>query len=178
MSLVRVAALEPLAEAVLVPVEEALRAGFGVAVERCGALGRPDYAWDEARAQYNAPLILKRMLDTAARDPSKLLAVTARDLYIPMLSFVYGLAQLGGRVAVISLERLRTEHYGLDPDEALLAVRAKKEALHEVGHLFGLVHCPDTRCAMALATGIRQLDMKQPSLCAGCAALASERHGD
>jgi archaemetzincin len=72
------------------------------------------------------------------------------------------------------MARLRTEYYGLPPDEELLSVRARKEALHEVGHLFGLVHCPDASCAMALSTGIRQLDRKQPSLCAGCAALAGE----
>jgi archaemetzincin len=66
----------------------------------------------------------------------------------------------------------------LPPDEELLRIRARKEALHEAGHLFGLVHCPDTSCAMALSTGIRQLDQKQPSLCAGCAALASEGRND
>ena len=174
MMVLRVAPMEALDEALLAAVMESLRHGYGIQVERRAALGKPAFAWDGARGQYSAPLILRRLLDGAAAGSDKLLAVTGQDLYIPMLSFVYGQAQLGGRVAVVSLARLRTEYYGLPGDEELLRVRARKEALHEVGHLLGLVHCPDASCAMALATGIRQLDQKQPSLCAGCAALARE----
>lgn len=174
MMVLRVASMEDLDEALLAAIAESLRHGYGVEVTRSAALGQPDFAWDEARRQYSAPLILRRLLDAAAAGADKLLAVTGQDLYIPMLSFVYGQAQLGGQVAVVSVARLRTEYYGLPPDEELLRVRARKEALHEVGHLFGLVHCPDTNCAMALSTGIRPLDQKQPSLCAGCAALAGE----
>jgi archaemetzincin len=174
MMVLRVAPMGELDEALLAAIVESLRHGYGVDVERCAALGEPAFAWDGARGQYSAPLILRRLLDGAAAGSDKLLAVTGHDLFIPMLSFVYGQAQLGGQVAVVSMARLRTEYYGLPPDEELLRVRAGKEALHEVGHLFGLVHCPDASCAMALSTGIRQLDRKQPSLCAGCAALAGD----
>jgi len=174
MMVLRVAPMGNLDEALLAAIVESLRHGYGVEVKRSAALGEPGFAWDGARGQYSAPLILRHLLDGVAAGSGKLLAVTEQDLYIPMLSFVYGQAQLGGQVAVVSIARLRTEHYGLPPDEELLRVRARKEALHEVGHLFGLVHCPDTSCAMALSTGIRQLDEKQPSLCAGCAVLAGE----
>lgn len=174
MMVLRVAPMGELDEALLAAIVESLRQGYGVQVDRCAAFGEPGFAWDGAREQYSAPLILRRLLNGAAAGSDKLLAVTGQDLYIPMLSFVYGQAQLGGQVAVVSMARLRTGFYGLPPDEELLRVRARKEALHEVGHLFGLVHCPDASCAMALSTGIRQLDQKQPSLCAGCAALARE----
>lgn len=174
----RVAPMEHLDEPLLAAIEASLRQGYGIDVERLAPLGEPEFAWDDARGQYNAPLILRHLLDRVADGggdvSARLLAVTGKDLYIPMLSFVYGLAQLGGRVAVVSTARLRPEYYGLPPDEELQRIRARKEAVHEAGHLFGLVHCPDTSCAMALSTGIRQLDLKQPSLCAGCAALASE----
>jgi len=174
----RVAPMERLDESLLAAIRESLRQGYGVEVEQGAALGEPGFAWDGEREQYNSPLILRRLLDSASNGrgvgPARLLAVTGKDIYIPMLSFVYGQAQLGGRVAVVSTARLRPEYYGLPPDAELLQIRARKEALHEVGHLFGLVHCPDASCAMALSTGIRQLDLKQPSLCAGCAALASE----
>jgi archaemetzincin len=174
----QVAPMERLDESLLAAIRESLRQGYGVEVEPGAALGEPAFAWDDKRGQYSAPVILRRLLDGVGADygagRSRLLAVTGRDLYIPMLSFVYGQAQLGGRVAVVSLARLRPEFYGLPPDEELLTIRARKEALHEVGHLFGLVHCPEVNCAMTLSTGIQQLDRKQPSLCAGCAALASE----
>ena len=179
MIALRVAPLEPLdedptGELLLASIRDSLRQGYGIEVERAAPFGEPGFAWDGERSQYNAPLILRRLLDVSANSSTRLLAVTGLDLYIPMLSFVYGQAQLGGKVAVVSMARLRPEYYGLPPDEELLQIRARKEALHEVGHLFGLVHCPDVNCAMALSTGIRQLDRKQPSLCAGCAALASE----
>jgi len=174
MSVLRVAPMESMDETLLAAIVESLRHGFGIDVEPCSALGEPAFASDAARGQFSAPLILRRLLDDGATGADKLLAVTGRDLYIPMLSFVYGQAQLGGQVAVVSIARLRTEYYGLPPDAELLRVRARKEALHEVGHLFGLVHCPDASCAMALSTGIHQLDIKQPALCAGCAALAGE----
>jgi archaemetzincin len=91
-----------------------------------------------------------------------------------MLSFVFGHAQLGGRVAVVSLARLRQEFYGLPPDPGLLRERAAKEALHEVGHAFGLVHCVDSECAMSLSTGIEQVDAKQAAYCDTCRALLRE----
>jgi archaemetzincin len=168
----RVAPLEGLDAALLASLAAALRSGYGIEVDVTEPLGPPDFALDVERNQSNAPEILKSLL-ARDRDQGKLLAVTARDLFIPMLSFVYGQAQLDGRVAVVSMARLSTEFYGMPPDPDLLDVRARKEALHEVGHLFGLLHCPDPNCAMALSTGIRQLDRKQPALCAGCSALAS-----
>lgn len=183
MSVLRVAPMEQVEEALLATIEESLRHCFGVEVQRHSALGAPEYAWDGARRQYSAPLILRRLLtelesDGGADGSSRLLAVTGRDLFIPMLSFVYGQAQLGGRAGVVSVARLRSEFYALAPDEELLKVRACKEALHEAGHLFGLVHCSDTSCVMALSTGVGQIDLKQPLLCAGCAALAAEGRGE
>jgi archaemetzincin len=173
----RVAPLEAVDQALLASVAESLRHGYGVGVELVAGFGAPDFAWDGARRQYNAPLILRRLLDAVAPGSDRLLAVTGLDLYIPMLSFVYGQAQLGGNVAVVSMARLDPAYHGLPPDEDLLHVRARKEALHEVGHLFGLVHCRDSSCAMALSTGIGQLDRKQPALCADCALLAAEGRG-
>jgi archaemetzincin len=94
--------------------------------------------------------------------------VTTRDLFIPVLTFVFGQAQLGGRLGVVSLARLKQEFYGLPENRDVFLQRAAKEALHEAGHLFGLVHCADHECAMALSTGVRQIDLKQASFCSPC----------
>jgi archaemetzincin len=77
---------------------------------------------------------------------------------------------LGGRIAVISLARLRQEFYGLAPDRDIFLQRAFKEALHETGHMFGLVHCADAACAMSLATNVRHIDRKHAAFCAPCKA--------
>lgn len=133
-------------------------------------------AYNEARRQYSAPALLKMLLEKGgAQRDERILGVTRRDLYIPMLSFVYGQAQLGGRAAVISLARLEPEFYGLAANGALVAGRAAKEALHETGHALGLVHCGDASCAMALSTNLRQLDLKRAALCAACGRAARMR---
>jgi archaemetzincin len=128
-----------------------------------------DFAYDERRNQYASNAVLEMLLRECPRDADKLLALTERDLFIPVLTFVYGQAQLGGRVGAVSLARLRQQFYGLPPDPGVLLDRALKEILHESGHLYGLVHCADRACAMSLSTGIRQIDGKQASYCAACA---------
>ena len=133
-------------------------------------LGSVDFAYDAQRRQYASIPVLEMLLRQCPEDASKFLAVTERDLYIPVLTFVYGQAQLGGRVGVVSFARLRQEFYGLAPDREVFLERAYKEALHETGHLYGLVHCADGRCAMSLATTVRQIDSKADGFCAACKA--------
>jgi archaemetzincin len=160
---------------------EAVRTVRDRLVEQFGAPPREitlppvDFAWDERRKQYGSIPVMEMLLRECPDDALKLLAVTARDLFIPVLTFVYGQAQLGGRVGLISLARLRQEFYGLPADRDVLVHRAVKEALHEAGHTFGLVHCPDGSCAMSLATNIRQIDSKHAAFCAPCAARVARR---
>ena len=133
-------------------------------------LGSVEFAFDAARNQYASVPILEMLLRRCPEDGYKLLAVTGRDLFIPVLTFVFGHAQLGGRAGIVSLARLRQEFYGLPADAAVFRQRAGKELLHEGGHLFGLVHCTERKCAMSLATGIRQIDSKENSFCPPCTA--------
>jgi archaemetzincin len=150
-------------------VRDRLAGEFGVSVREL-ALPAIEFAFDAARRQYGSAGVLEMLMRICPEDALKLLAVTERDLFIPVLTFVYGHAQLGGRVAAISLARLRQEFYGLPPNREVFLERAHKEALHETGHTFGLVHCADRQCAMALATNIRQIDGKRAAFCAACAA--------
>lgn len=129
-----------------------------------------DFAYDAGRRQYGSIAVLEMLVRLCPGDAGKLLAVTGRDLFVPVLTFVFGQAQLGGRVGVVSLARLRQEFYGLPPNREAFEERAAKEALHETGHLFGLVHCADPSCAMSLATNIRQIDTKQAAFCVPCGA--------
>ena len=141
---------------------------FGFEVRRLQPAGDPQYAFELKRQQYNASLILTEMLQQCRQTTQKLLVVTDKDLFIPMLSFVYGLAQLGGKVALVSLARLSQTFYGFPENRPLMMARAVKECLHEVGHTFGLVHCSDRTCPMALSTNIGQLDSKGDTLCSDC----------
>lgn len=142
------------------------------------ALPPIDFAFDPARRQYASIAVLELLAKKCPVDAWKLLAVTRHDLFIPVLTFVYGQAQLNGRVAVMSLARLEQEFYGLEPNREVFLDRARKEALHETGHTLGLVHCADRTCAMTLSTTIRQIDWKQAAFCGACAALLQRHSGD
>jgi archaemetzincin len=115
--------------------------------------------------------MLKTLLAQGPGDAAWVLGITERDLYVPVLSFVFGQAQLRGRAAVVSLARLRPEFYGMPPDDELLAGRAVKEALHELGHVLGLVHCLDRSCPMSLSVGLSEIDAKTAEPCPSCSAL-------
>lgn len=133
-------------------------------------LAEIDFAYDAGRKQYGSIPVLELLAREAPADAAKLLAVTERDLFIPVLTFVFGHAQLGGRVGVVSLARLRQEFYGLPQNREVFLGRSVKEALHETGHMFGLVHCADRTCAMSLSTNVRQIDTKRTAFCERCAA--------
>ncbi|MGP8246885.1 MAG: hypothetical protein ACLQVN_20500 [Bryobacteraceae bacterium] len=136
-----------------------------------------EFAFDAGRGQFRSTDVLEMLVRQCPADALKLLAITERDLFVPVLTFVFGQAQLGGRVAVVSLARLRQEFYGLAPNPGVLLERAAKEALHETGHTFGLVHCADRSCAMSLATNVRHIDEKRAAWCAACAAQLQRARG-
>ena len=131
----------------------------------------PDYAYDEKRGQYNAKLILKRILQCCSDNALRVIGITQVDMFVPVLKYVYGLALMEGRCAVISLHRLRPEFYDQLPDHDLFMGRAEKTAVHEVGHSFGLTHCRDRGCVMYPSTRIEDTDFKKPEFCLTCIEL-------
>lgn len=126
----------------------------------------PGFAFDPVRGQYHATSLLRQLVQKAG--DARLLGVATVDLYVPIFTFVFGEAQLSGQAALISTFRLRQEFYGLSPDPDLLNERIAKEALHELGHTYGLRHCHDWSCPMASTTAIDRLDSKGPRFCESC----------
>jgi len=137
----------------------------------------PPESFDARRNQYYSTKILKVMLGDVPQDALKLLGVTAMDLCIPILTYVFGEAQVGGTAAVVSLARLRQEHYGLEPDRPLLLERLRKECLHEMGHTFGLVHCPSRNCVMYLSNTVVDVDTRGRDFCMGCQTIVASKTG-
>ena len=129
-----VAPLGPAPGAVLTAMEDALAAAFRLPVQRLAALDEPAQAFVAQRGQWSSVAFLQALLACVPPGAARLLGVTERDLFVPVLSFVYGQAQLGGTVAVVSLARLRPEFHGLPEAPAVLARRAATEAVHELGH--------------------------------------------
>jgi archaemetzincin len=137
----------------------------------------PPESFEARRNQYNSTKILKEMLGDVPQDALKLLGVTNEDLCIPILTYVFGEAQVGGTAAVVSLARLRQEHYGLTPDRPLLLERLRKESLHELGHTFGLIHCPLRECVMYLSNTVVDVDTRGGDFCRGCRTVVASKTG-
>ena len=152
-------------------VEPCLAETFGLPIQRLPSFAEPRFAFDGQRGQYHSTEILRWLAKELPAGAEILLAIIDRDIFIPMLTFVFGQAQLGGSLALVSLARLRQECYGLPPDPELLQQRACKETVHELGHTFGLVHCRDARCVMSLSISIEQVDVKKTAFCAPCRTL-------
>jgi archaemetzincin len=126
------------------------------------------FALHAERQQYHSSEILAAMQPYVRRDTWKLLAVTSLDLYIPILTFVFGEAQVGGGAALVSYHRLRQEFYGLPENLDLLADRLLIEAVHELGHTLRLTHCDDYHCAMAPSHAVEWIDLKDSGYCESC----------
>lgn len=153
-------------------VMEELRAGLGRIFRMpCEVLPKglhPQFAFHPERGQHHSSEILARMHQQVGPDCWRVLGVTASDLYIPILTFVFGEAQLRGQCALVSLHRLRQEFYGLPADPALLRERLLKEAVHELGHTLALTHCDDYGCVMAASHSVEWIDLKGPYPCSVC----------
>ncbi len=137
----------------------------------------PQFAFHRERQQFHSSEILQEMQNYAANGAWRVLGITRLDLYIPILTFVFGEAQMGGPCAVVSAHRLAQEFYGLPPDPGLLFQRLVKEAVHEVGHTFDLTHCDDYSCAMAPSHAVEWIDLKEATLCPNCQGRALEAVG-
>lgn len=132
-------------------------------------LDMPSEAFSSERKQYLANKVLRHLEERTRKSRAdKILGVTGEDLYSPNLNFVFGQARCPGTAAVISLHRLKPSFYKQGPDEGLFRDRATKEAIHELGHTFGLRHCENSKCVMSFSNSILDVDQKKPSFCREC----------
>lgn len=124
--------------------------------------------YNPGRRQYNADDLLNMISQRAPVDAVKVIGMVRVDLYIPILTYIFGQAKLNGHTGVASLYRLRNEHYGLEPDYELLIDRFSKVIIHELGHSFGLIHCSYPVCVMRSSTYVEDLDQKNKQFCYRC----------
>jgi archaemetzincin len=154
--------------ALLEAVRADLESAFGLPV-RCRTVGGvPAETWDPRRGQRASTGILRWILGHAPGGAEKVIGITDADLFIPVLTFVFGAAQVGGRAAVVSAARLRQEYDGGPAARGRIAARLLKECQHELGHTFGLVHCADAACVMHRSNSLLDVDRKAAHFCAGC----------
>ena len=148
---------------------------FQVPTKVLATVSNPAYAFDQKRCQYYSTKILKEITAQLPDDGLRILGITEVDLCTPVLTFVFGEAHLKGVSAVISLARLRQEFYQLPTNKTLLLHRAVKEAVHELGHTFGLVHCNDKQCVICFSPNVLSVDHKGHGFCPMCQQALANR---
>jgi len=152
---------------VLETIVRATRDAFGLATRIAPPIADIECAYSESRNQYHVSKLLNLVLN---QPPGvfKVMGVAEVDIYLPIFTFLFGQAQLGGRGALVSTHRLHNRFYGLPEDPQLYAERIAKEAIHELGHTFGLLHCLDPACVMRSSTYVEDVDQKSLEFCLTC----------
>ena len=146
---------------------------FGCPTKEMPLLQDIGFALDKGRDQYNSTLILEELASRAPASAIKVLAITDVDLFIPILTHVYGEAQLSGKACIISTCRLKEGLPLMGTQETFFA-RVFKEAIHELGHTFNLLHCPDHACIMHYCRSEDDVDRKSEELCRYCGILLGD----
>ena len=141
---------------------------FNVKIDIGRQLEDPTYAYHKHKKQYHSTKILKRIHKSRLTGYDRILGIADVDLYVPERTFVFGEAEIKKKVAVISLTRLRQEFYDLPEDLTLFRKRIIIEAVHELGHTYGLRHCTNNKCVMFLSNTISDTDHKGADLCSNC----------
>ena len=148
---------------------EALRSIYDCEISIADDQELPENAYDAGREQYRA----EEFIEIASRigRGRKNIAITDRDLYYRRRNYVFGLAYLDGNGSVISTARLQTSSDGGFSERSardIFADRVRKEVVHEIGHTMGLEHCDNNRCVMSFSPTVREVDVKEETLCGSC----------
>lgn len=125
----------------------------------------PEDAFDSKRGQYDSSQVLGKLRRYKG---AKVLGIIDKDLYAPGLNFVFGQADLSDNYAIISITRLKQEFYGLPKNDKIFFDRAVKEAVHEIGHTYGLSHCSNPKCVMFFSNSLLDTDRKDSTFCERC----------
>lgn len=157
-------------ERILEMLKNDLQQAFGRQVSIGKEMREPDDAFDRKRNQYRSTTILKAIANEKECSAyERALGVVDHDLFVPELNFVFG--EAWGKIAVVSLTRLRQSFYRQPENGDVFRKRAVTEAVHELGHTFGLGHCANPSCVMFFSNSLADTDRKGPDFCPGCKTL-------
>lgn len=142
------------------------KVGYAVSVNK--SISLPQGAYEPMRKQYQGDKILKLLKGYSREYGTKVLGLIDADCFAEGLYYVFGQAVLRGNEAFIALSRLRQTFYGLPDNHTLFQKRVLKEAVHEIGHSLGLLHCSNSECVMYFSYSLHDTDIKGPDFCNKC----------
>jgi len=146
---------------------------FGFATDTASVLQDIIFALDKNRNQYHSTLILEKLAANRPAGAIRVIAIAQVDLFIPILTHVYGEAQLGGAACVVSTYRLNEGRSGTNISQKFID-RIVKEVIHELGHTFKLRHCPEHTCIMHYCRNEEDVDRKSDQLCRYCKVMLED----
>ena len=157
----------------LVPITDEITRIYRYPTEVLALLDDIDFAFQPGRNQYHSTPVLEQLALSAPADAIKVLALVEVDLFIPILTHVFGEAQLGGKACIVSTIRLN-EGCSYQNTKEPFQSRIVKEAIHELGHTFNLRHCREHTCLMHYCRNEQDVDRKSDQLCRYCKVLLED----
>lgn len=147
--------------------ERALAAFYDVRVRVAPEVPLPRMAYHAPRGRYRAEKLLAH-LDETHHGEFRVVGLTATDISTTKGAIpdwgVLGLASIDGRACVLSAFRCRRSAR----NAAHAIERLGKTAVHELGHTFGLEHCPHVGCLMEDGKGTVLTTDREADLCVDC----------
>jgi archaemetzincin len=134
-----------------------------------------EHTYNIQRRQFYSTKIIETVKNSDLVPVGFVLIITDMDLFVPVLTHIYGEAELEGRFSIVSVCRLHEEFYTSESNYTLLLERSYKEIIHELGHNIGLKHCKDWRCVMHSSSGIEEVDIKGSIFCDECHILVKNK---
>lgn len=154
----------------LIALKHRLELVFNKIVEVRYHTQKLDFAYDPKRKQYVSPRLISRLRRIKKHPGDMVLGITDVDLYSPGYDFVFGEAEMASGVATLSLFRLKGSKRSKYTSPEVFRERAVREAVHELGHLYQLIHCSEPKCVMHTCPCIADVD-KAKELCDQCERL-------
>jgi archaemetzincin len=159
--------------ALLEEIGDRLYQVYGFPSQVAPALLDLSFAYHPAREQYHSTPILNKIGSSAPKGYLKVLVLTHVDLFIPILTYVFGEAQLDGKACIVSTFRLSEDNFSIDPEKTFNK-RIIKESIHEIGHTFNLRHCKNKECIMNYCHSVKEVDLRKDFLCRYCKVLLED----
>lgn len=141
---------------------------FSLRTKKIGPIEVPDFAFDRLRKQYDSLKIMQDISSISFDSLEKMLAVTSVDLFTDDYNYIFGQGDSPGKISIVSTFRLDPRNFKDNFNKDIYYQRILKEAIHELGHNFGVSHCPDKSCPMHFSNNVTDTDFKKTQLCQKC----------
>lgn len=132
---------------------------------------------EQLKHQLDANVLMSQINESyieILKDPTSLgiVAVTDKDIRIQTYNFVFGIAEIKDKLAVMSYYRFNENN--ISPDT--LMARATKQAFSSTGLMMGLGRCTTPQCPRTYPNNLTEHDKKNLHLCNVCLTKLNEKH--